>query len=104
MTDARLDLATQCAEVAASLPDIEASSHDAFTTYLRDGRPFARVASRQLEVRLPADIAEAALRTPDTVAGEAPGWVRFAPAGAERHVSDRAEAWFRTAWRHAGVG
>ena len=53
-------------------------------------------------MRLPADIAEAAVRTSDTsmVPGET-GWIRFAPQGRERHVTDRASAWFQTAWRHA---
>jgi hypothetical protein len=54
-------------------------------------------------VRLPPDIAEAALRTPDTSAlPEGPDWVRFTPASQERHDVDRAAAWFQTAWRHAG--
>ena len=55
-----------------------------------------------LEVRLPTDIAEAALRTPDTALDpDDRGWVRFTPAEAERHVGDRATAWFQIAWRHA---
>lgn len=72
------------------------------TTWQRAGKVFARASASVLEVHLPGDIAEAALRTPDTapISGE-PGWVRFAPSSDERHVSDRAEAWFQTAWRHA---
>jgi hypothetical protein len=34
------------------------------------------------------------------MAGER-GWIRFTPSSDERHVADRAEAWFRTAWRRA---
>lgn len=62
---------------------------------------FAHVSSAGMEVRLPADIAEAALRTPDTAATAERGWVRITPPTDERHVSDRATAWFHTAWRHA---
>ena len=58
-----------------------------------------------MELRLPEDIAEAALNTPDTVpvSGQA-GWVRLEPVGVEGHVIDRASAWFLTAWRHAEGG
>ena len=75
------------------------------TVYSRGGREIARMDADALEVWLPPDIVEAATRTPDTnaLAGE-PGWVRFRPTSEERHVADRAEAWFRTAWRHAGEG
>jgi hypothetical protein len=53
-------------------------------------------------VRLPTEIAAAALRTPDTAPDpDDRGWVRFSPTTAEGHVTDRAAAWFRTAWRHA---
>ena len=74
-------------------------------TYRRGDAVFARATSDALELRLPEDIADAALRTPDTlpVPGQL-GWLRFVPAEAERHVIDRATAWFRPAWRHAGPG
>lgn len=80
-------------------------------SYRRGDIVFARVSADTLEVRLPSDIADAAVRTPDTLSLPAapgspppggPGWVRFSPRGHERHVLDRASAWFRTAWRHAG--
>lgn len=72
------------------------------TSYARGSSPFARASSRVLEVCLPEDIADAALRTPDTSRiPDEPGWIRFAPASAERHVADRAEAWFLTGWRHS---
>jgi len=55
-----------------------------------------------MQVRLPTDIAEAALRTPDTMLDpDDRGWLRFTPRDVERHVIDRATAWFQTAWRHA---
>jgi hypothetical protein len=71
--------------------------------YRRGRTEIARADGQALEVRLPPDIADAATRTPDTlmIDGEA-GWIRFTPRSDEPHVADRAEAWFRTAWRHAG--
>ena len=88
--------------MAADLEDVDSEETDGSVSYRRGAVDFARVTGAVLEVRLPEDIAEAALRTPDTleVPGR-PGWVRFAPAGSERHDIDRASAWFQTAWRHA---
>lgn len=102
MTDEPLDLAAFCMEVAADLDDISTVSEGGTTTFQRDTAAFARASEAQLDVRLPADIAEAALRTPDTATTDERGWIRFTPADAERDVTDRAEAWFRTGWRHAG--
>jgi hypothetical protein len=96
------DLSALCADVAVELEDVSASGSGDVTTWARCGNDFARVSGSVLEARLPLDIGEAALRTPDTtpVAGER-GWVRFTPVSGGRDVADRAEAWFRTAWRHA---
>jgi hypothetical protein len=102
MSETELDLDAMCGEIAADLEDISTVAEGGPRTYKRDGQAFARVSATTFEARLPGDIAEAARRTPDTVAGDDPGWIRFTPAGAEPHVTDRAEAWFRTAWRHAG--
>ncbi len=72
------------------------------TVYRRGDAEIARVDATSLEVRLPVEIADAAIRTPDTMAIDGgSGWIRFTPTSDERHVGDRAEAWFRTAWRHA---
>ena len=101
MTDV-LDLVALCGELASDLDNISTVSEGGATTYSRGGALFARASATSLEVRLPGDIAEAALRTPDTATAEERGWIRFTPGDAERHVTDRAEAWFRTAWRHAG--
>lgn len=58
-----------------------------------------------VELRIGADIAEAARRTPDTAASaRGEDWVRFAPSAWEEHASDRLQAWFRVAWRLAGPG
>ncbi len=109
------DLMVLAAELAADLADVTSEGDGGVVTYRRGATVFARVSPDALDLRLPADIAEAALRTPDTAPGEpagragapplaAPGWVRFSPKGRERHVTDRAAAWFHTAWRHAGGG
>lgn len=87
--------------VAAELEEAAAARADDGTTWSRAGTPFARLHRGGLDVRLPDDIAEAALRTPDTRRLDDGGWLRFTPSTRERHVTDRAEAWFVTAWRHA---
>ncbi|CAN5519115.1 hypothetical protein BH24CHL9_BH24CHL9_03170 [soil metagenome] len=96
------------ADVAHELEGInrtDAERAPGWQEHSRGGSVFARVSRTVLEVRLPGDIAEAALRTPDTSESPGrPGWVRFAPTSDEPHFRDRAEAWFRTAWRHAEVG
>lgn len=91
--------------IAPFLDDVVATEDAAggVTVYRRGDREIARMSAHALEVRLPPDIADAATRTPDTILiGGEQGWIRFTPTSAERHVADRAEAWFRTAWRHAG--
>ena len=94
------DLAVGLAE---ELGEVTKTVDGDMTSYERGGSAFARASAAVLEVRLPADIGEAALQTPDTttIPGER-GWIRFTPATAERHVIDRAQAWLHTAWRHAG--
>jgi len=89
--------------LAEELGEVTTSAAGDLTSYARARSAFARVSSDALEARLPEDIADAAVRTRDTVAiaGDT-GWIRFTPTTAERDVIDRAEAWFRTAWRHAG--
>ena len=110
MSDARSRPGERIAEligsIAPSLDEVIAEPGAAGrTVYRRGGTEIARVDAQAFEVRLPADIADAATRTPDTVAlDREPGWIRFTPRSDERHVGDRAEAWFRTAWRHAGEG
>ena len=100
--DPDLDLLVLAAELADELGDVTVSGDGGVVSYRRGDAVFAQATADALELRLPEDIAEAALRTPDTFAvpGRA-GWVRFVPTDDERHVSDRATAWFQTAWRHA---
>ncbi len=99
--DAAPDLAGLCADLAEELDEVAGSADGDGVAYARGGVVFARVSSSTLELRLPADIADAALRTTDTAVGGEPGWVRFSPEDSERHVIDRAAAWFQTAARHA---
>jgi len=103
MNDGGPDLMVLAAELAAELGEVRVTGDGGIVSYERDGVIFARVSADVLEVRLPGDIAEAAARTPDAavVPGES-GWIRFSPQGRERHVTDRASAWFQTAWRYAG--
>jgi len=103
MTDnAAPDLAGLCADLAAELDEATSSTDGDVTAYARGDVIFARIAGPRLEVRLPTDIAEAALRTPDTALDpDDRGWLRFTPADSERHVIDRATAWFQIGWRHA---
>ena len=100
--DQALDLRDLVAELAADLEDVSVSGDGGVFVYGRGGTNFARAAADSLELRLPEDIAEAALNTPDTVAvpGQA-GWVRLEPVGVAGHAIDRATAWLQTAWRHA---
>lgn len=96
------DLAGLCSDVADELDEVTSRSEGGGTTYARGGAVFARVVGGRLDVRLPAEIARAALRTPDTEPDpDDRGWVRFRPSGRERDETDRATAWFHTAWRHA---
>jgi hypothetical protein len=98
------DLMVLSADLAAELGDVSSSGDGGVVSYQRGGTIFARVSADSLEVRLPFDIADAALRTPDTsvVPGDL-SWVRFTPQGREQHATDRAAAWFQMAWRHAGA-
>jgi hypothetical protein len=71
--------------------------------YARSGVTFAtRPEENAIELRLGDEIAEAALRTPDTTqSSRGPAWVRFAPLIWDELAFDRLEAWFRVAWRMA---
>jgi len=73
--------------------------------YSRGGVTFAaRPAEDVMELRLGDEIAEAAMRTPDTAPStRGAAWVRFAPPVWDEHSFDRLEAWFRVAWRLAAT-
>lgn len=97
------DLAGLCAGLAAELDEVTSSSEGDTVIYARSGIEFARTTGSGLQVRLPVDIAEAACNTPDTALDpDDRGWLVFSPSTDERHVTDRASAWFHIAWKHAG--
>ena len=57
-----------------------------------------------IELKLGPDIAEAAMRTPDTgPSARGKEWVRFAPKTWDKFAVDRLDAWFRVAWRLAAA-
>lgn len=87
-------------DVLGDLDGVTRSTESDAAAYECAGSPFARTIATGLEIRLPADIAEAADRTPDTTSLDG-GWLRFTPASDEQHALDRAHAWLLTAWRHA---
>jgi hypothetical protein len=100
--DGAPDLAGICADQSSELDEVTSSADGDGVAYARGGAVFARVSGSTLNVRLPVDIAAAALRTPDTTLDpDDRGWLRFAPGPSAEHVADRAAAWFQTAWRHA---
>jgi hypothetical protein len=93
------------ADLADDVGDVEVRSAAGMTDYLRAGAPFASVAADVVEIRLGAEIGEAAMRTPDTGPSKrGSDWVRFAPPVWDKLATDRLEAWFRVAWRFAEKG
>lgn len=80
-------------------PDVKAAEGE----YARNGVAFAaRPDPGAIELRLGAEIADAAMRTPDTSSsGRGPDWIRFEPRDWDDHALDRLEAWFLVAWRLA---
>ena len=95
---------TSLGDILAELLD-EADDIQTLATreYARDGVAFAqRTDEEVMEIRLGAEIAEAAMRTPDTQpSSRGADWVRFAPKTWDDHARDRFAAWFRVAWRMA---
>jgi hypothetical protein len=72
------------------------------TEYTRAGRAFAVAGRDEVELRIGAEIGEAAMRTPSAgPSTHGPEWIRFAPPEWDQHAIDRLEAWFRVAWRMA---
>jgi len=91
--------------LATEAGDVTPTKTFSGTEYLRHGQAFAAVGGDAVELRLLADVAEAARRTPDaSSSARGDEWVRFAPSAWDDHARDRLEAWFRVAWRFAGDG
>lgn len=96
-------LAELLADLAEQMDDVGSHTVGGATEFRRGGMAFAALEGERVELRLNAEVAEAARRTPAT-SSSARGteWVSFAPRLTEPHDLDRAEAWFLSAWRAAG--
>jgi hypothetical protein len=69
----------------------------------RAGVVFATREAGRLSFRLRAEIAEVALRTPETAPSpRGPEWVALESSSTDVFTVDRATAWFESAWRFAG--
>ena len=101
MNAGALDLTGMAAEVASGLDGVTTTTDGDVTSFARDGTAFARTAPGVFDVGLPDDVSAAALQTPGTSTIDGAGWVRLSLSGQE-HVLDRASAWFKAAWQHAG--
>lgn len=87
---------------AATLDAIDRREGNGVIEFAIDGRPFAALASGGAEFRLGPHVGRAALGTPDaTPSSRGPDWVAFRPPELDRFASDRATAWFLSAWRYA---
>jgi hypothetical protein len=87
------------ASLLAETPDVNVRGSE----YERNGVVFAaRPDPRTVELRLGADIAEAAANTPGThPSPRGEDWVALKPDD-WKDADDRLEAWYRVAWRMAG--
>ena len=87
-------------EALADLEGVEQTAIGGGVEWRRGGQPFAALAGDAAEFRLDPQVANAALRTPDTSASKrGADWVRFSPAVVDGHAIDRAQAWLASAWR-----
>lgn len=97
-----MTLAELFAEAASSVGAIDRREGAGGFEYLVGGRQFAALAGDTAEFRLDPLVGRAALGTPDAMPSpRGPDWVAFRPAELDRFASDRATAWFHSAWRHA---
>jgi hypothetical protein len=103
MAEQRSSLGQLADSLANEAGEVQAESSGTGRQYSRAGALFAVAGDGWLELRLQPEVAEAAARTPDTsLSPRGAGWIRFAPAELDGHAVDRAQAWFLSAWRHAG--
>jgi nitrogen fixation/metabolism regulation signal transduction histidine kinase len=89
--------------VAGELEEVRRREVGKAVEYDRAGIVFAAREAGRLSFRLRADIAEHALRTPET--SKSPRgreWVTLASEVTDTFTVDRAAAWFESAWRLAG--
>ena len=89
--------------LAAELGEIERHEVGIAVEYARRGAVFAVREGLRLSFRLRPEIAEAALRTPDTARSHRGNdWIALQPGVVDGFALDRALAWFESAWRLAG--
>jgi hypothetical protein len=98
-----MSLGDLLAELLDETPDVSVS---ATREYAHRGKPFAhRTSEDTIELRLGAEIGEAALRTPDThPSSRGSDWISFTPATWDDMAADRLHAWFKVAWKLADRG
>jgi hypothetical protein len=95
-------VAAMVADVASELDEVDATPTSGGWELRRRSRLFTVVDGTAVEFRLRTDVAEAVLRTPDTVpSGRGTDWIRFEPKAIDPSVEDRLAAWITSAWRAA---
>jgi hypothetical protein len=89
--------------LAGELEEVRRRDFGKAVEYDRAGIVFAAREAGRLSFRLRADIAEHALRTPETSkSGRGREWVTLGSEATDTFTVDRAAAWFESAWRLAG--
>ncbi|HEV8489100.1 MAG TPA: hypothetical protein VGQ58_04875 [Candidatus Limnocylindrales bacterium] len=89
-------------EAGSTVDRLDRRESDGAVEFLVGGRSFAALTGDTAEFRLEPAVARAALGTPDTTASSrGPEWVAFRPLELDRFATDRASAWFLSAWRRA---
>lgn len=97
-----MTLAELLDEAGSTLDRVDRREVSGGTEFLVDGRPFAALAGNVVEFSLEPVVARAALGTPGvTPSPRGADWVAFRPAELDRFATDRASAWFVSAWRRA---
>jgi hypothetical protein len=90
--------------LADELADIHRHESGTLVEYVRGATVFAARQGTIVSFRLRPEVAEAALRTPDTVrSSRGAGWITLQPRVVDGFALDRELAWFESAWRLAGV-
>jgi hypothetical protein len=88
--------------LADELDEIHRHESGTLVEYVRGATVFAARQGSILSLRLRPEVAEAALRTSDTVrSSRGQGWITIQPRVVDAFALDRALAWFESAWRLA---
>ena len=89
--------------LAGELEGVRRRERGSAVEFDRAGVVFATLEIGRLSFRLRAEVAEVALRTPETArSAGGDGWVALTSVGTDQFTVDRASAWFESAWRLAG--